>query len=122
MLLHLLSSAAAAFEANSPWLLLLLLLRCCRAASTKQSKTTTFDSTLVLEPTRVAAWGYKPPPSFHKVTFVRDSSIMLPDEVIAVRDEQGNDVTFVLELKNKAVLGGGLVHVVNAVSMQSGKL
>jgi hypothetical protein len=35
-----------------------------------------------------------------------------------VRDEQGNDVTFAL--KNIAVNGGGLVHVVNAVSMPSG--
>jgi hypothetical protein len=92
--------------------------RCCRAAATRQRNTAAFDSTHVREPGRPATPWYRPPPTFHKVTFLRDPDNWQSDEVIAVGDEQGNDVTF--DRTNITVYGGGLLHVVNAVSMHYG--
>lgn len=66
------------------------------------------------------------PSNFHKITFLHrrtyrraapqgdvSASTFRQAEAYAVQDEQGNNVTFAS--KNNAVLGGGLVHVVNAV-------
>jgi hypothetical protein len=102
---------------------------------------TNFDTAHIQEPvpstTATHTFGHHPVPasgSFHKVAFTRSSSSsgggngVFPkgdnagtntfgwrfSEVNIVRDEQGNNVTFAS--KNHPVLGGGLVHVVTAVS------
>jgi hypothetical protein len=117
-------------------LVLLLLLLCCRAAYTRQRRAVTFDTTHVLEPvpsttpTSAPRTIGRPPttPSgnFHTVTFLsRSNSWMHPRgeesantfghlDAAAVRDEQGNDVTFAS--RNNEVSGGGVAHIMNAVS------
>jgi hypothetical protein len=90
--------------------------------------------TLELVPTTTAASTFGRPPtpppsgSFHTVTFLRRSnnwvhprgeaspSTFVRLDVVAVHDEQGNDVRFAS--RNNAVQGGGVAHVVNAVSTQ----
>jgi hypothetical protein len=115
----------------------LLLPLFCRAASTKQRRTVTLDTSHILEPvpSTTAARTFGRPPtkpssgSFHKVTFLRRSNNWMHPRgeeaspntfgrlsVEAVRDEQGNDVTFAS--RNNSVLGGGVAHIMNAVSTE----
>jgi hypothetical protein len=94
-------------------------------------RSVTLDTTHTLEPSSTGptqrTFGRQPTGRFHTVTFVRDRNNWVHPRsdnastntfggrtVSAVRDEQGNSVTFALT--NQPVMGGGLVHVVNAVS------
>jgi hypothetical protein len=100
-----------------------------RAAAVTHS-TTYFDGMSTIEGSAdTAARTLRPKPTsspYHKLTFLCRSGMrsqaaaadVAPQtrscQVTGIRDEQGNTVTFAS--RNTAVLGGGIVHTVNAVS------
>lgn len=111
----------------------------CRATSTRQKGMNVTLSTVHLDQTAAfraalnqaaAARTLSKPGAtgpFHKIHFLCSGAARVaavtPDadaqtfkrcEVTSVRDEQNNAVTFAS--KNTAVLGGGVIHTINAVS------